>query len=155
MAVATATPPVKPNTAKSGRRLNATGSEDGGSRETSRRVPQADKSTATKQPESARVKFSVNNCQAIRVRLAPRDRKSTRLNSSHGYISYAVFCLKKKKKYESSGASSVDTGAARSLSDVLDYRSSHSDGSKAFRIERAEALRLQCYGGRTVCVGPC
>src|SRR5687768_17745796 len=26
------------------------------------------------------------------------DRKSTRLNSSHGYISYAVFCLKKKKK---------------------------------------------------------
>src|SRR2546422_8296932 len=35
------------------------------------------------------------------------DRKSTRLNSSHGYISYAVFCLKKKKKY--SEASSVLT----------------------------------------------
>src|SRR2546422_743695 len=29
---------------------------------------------------------------------AHQDRKSTRLNSSHGYISYAVFCLKKKKK---------------------------------------------------------
>src|SRR3989449_7060683 len=29
------------------------------------------------------------------------DRKSTRLNSSHGYISYAVFCLKKKKKARS------------------------------------------------------
>src|SRR6266436_3636654 len=28
----------------------------------------------------------------------PGDRKSTRLNSSHGYISYAVFCLKKKNK---------------------------------------------------------
>src|SRR2546429_6581836 len=28
------------------------------------------------------------------------DRKSTRLNSSHGYISYAVFCLKKKKTNE-------------------------------------------------------
>src|SRR5438128_9616257 len=28
----------------------------------------------------------------------PRDRKSTRLNSSHGSISYAVFCLKKKKQ---------------------------------------------------------
>src|SRR2546429_6740768 len=28
---------------------------------------------------------------------AEEDRKSTRLNSSHGYISYAVFCLKKKK----------------------------------------------------------
>src|SRR2546422_7500136 len=39
---------------------------------------------------------------AAAARLQPlqprRDRKSTRLNSSHGYISYAVFCLKKKKK---------------------------------------------------------
>src|SRR5207245_4313433 len=34
---------------------------------------------------------------------APRDRKSTRLNSSHGSISYAVFCLKKKKSNESQG----------------------------------------------------
>src|SRR5688572_31732417 len=32
------------------------------------------------------------------VFLAPLDRKSTRLNSSHSQISYAVFCLKKKKK---------------------------------------------------------
>src|SRR5690349_24332188 len=32
-----------------------------------------------------------------RVRARPRDRKSTRLNSSHVEISYAVFCLKKKK----------------------------------------------------------
>src|SRR2546422_7284793 len=32
--------------------------------------------------------------------LRSRDRKSTRLNSSHGYISYAVFCLKKKKNAE-------------------------------------------------------
>src|SRR2546426_4962598 len=32
------------------------------------------------------------------VRPLPRDRKSTRLNSSHLVISYAVFCLKKKKK---------------------------------------------------------
>src|SRR3712207_8469027 len=30
--------------------------------------------------------------------LPPEDRKSTRLNSSHANISYAVFCLKKKKK---------------------------------------------------------
>src|SRR3990172_12003620 len=30
-------------------------------------------------------------------RIHERDRKSTRLNSSHGYISYAVFCFKKKK----------------------------------------------------------
>src|SRR5205809_7779524 len=31
------------------------------------------------------------------ARFDDQDRKSTRLNSSHGYISYAVFCLKKKK----------------------------------------------------------
>src|SRR2546422_8492893 len=33
------------------------------------------------------------------INFAVGDRKSTRLNSSHGYISYAVFCLKKKKKH--------------------------------------------------------
>src|SRR3712207_7897320 len=32
--------------------------------------------------------------------LYPADRKSTRLNSSHANISYAVFCLKKKKEYK-------------------------------------------------------
>src|SRR3712207_8466229 len=32
--------------------------------------------------------------------LQPQDRKSTRLNSSHANISYAVFCLKKKKKQQ-------------------------------------------------------
>src|SRR2546429_1417229 len=46
---------------------------------------------------------------AVRARLSAssqkawpgrQDRKSTRLNSSHGYISYAVFCLKKKKQSE-------------------------------------------------------
>src|SRR2546427_1005432 len=35
---------------------------------------------------------------ARQVLLQPVDRKSTRLNSSHSQISYAVFCLKKKKK---------------------------------------------------------
>src|SRR5687768_18370456 len=37
-------------------------------------------------------------CTRCGGRRCPGDRKSTRLNSSHGYISYAVFCLKKKKK---------------------------------------------------------
>src|SRR5256884_2874785 len=41
---------------------------------------------AKKRPERAAPKKGFNE-----------DRKSTRLNSSHGYISYAVFCLKKKK----------------------------------------------------------
>src|SRR2546421_6844733 len=36
--------------------------------------------------------------RAGRARVAAPDRKSTRLNSSHDQISYAVFCLKKKKK---------------------------------------------------------
>src|SRR3712207_7806641 len=35
---------------------------------------------------------------AMHVETDARDRKSTRLNSSHANISYAVFCLKKKKK---------------------------------------------------------
>src|SRR2546422_7480745 len=38
-----------------------------------------------------------------------RDRKSTRLNSSHGYISYAVFCLKKKKKHRFQPTTSLHT----------------------------------------------
>src|SRR2546422_10760417 len=46
--------------------------------------------------------FLAGNCLAADlppgVGFQELDRKSTRLNSSHGYISYAVFCLKKKKK---------------------------------------------------------
>src|SRR2546429_4326397 len=39
-----------------------------------------------------------------------QDRKSTRLNSSHGYISYAVFCLKKKKNSHTiTSQTSLDT----------------------------------------------
>src|SRR2546422_5348333 len=42
--------------------------------------------------------FKTTSLSAGTWALAIADRKSTRLNSSHGYISYAVFCLKKKKK---------------------------------------------------------
>src|SRR2546422_2944953 len=44
-----------------------------------------------------------------------RDRKSTRLNSSHGYISYAVFCLKKKKNNEATETIGTDTEDAAVL----------------------------------------
>src|SRR2546422_2415022 len=44
-----------------------------------------------------------------------RDRKSTRLNSSHGYISYAVFCLKKKKKND------ITRGAAQAEPRCVSY----------------------------------
>src|SRR5256885_2859758 len=40
------------------------------------------------------------NAARLAAALAGRDRKSTRLNSSHLVISYAVFCLKKKKRTE-------------------------------------------------------
>src|SRR2546422_4177195 len=43
------------------------------------------------------------------------DRKSTRLNSSHGYISYAVFCLKKKKNKQEDQC--AVTGWSRTLRD--------------------------------------
>src|SRR2546429_6807493 len=39
------------------------------------------------------------HCGSHKARAVTADRKSTRLNSSHGYISYAVFCLKKKHTY--------------------------------------------------------
>src|SRR2546427_9096718 len=55
--------------------------------------------------EAARLGFSLAPEQPFAVGMfflptdrAARDRKSTRLNSSHSQISYAVFCLKKKKK---------------------------------------------------------
>src|SRR2546429_9823383 len=40
----------------------------------------------------------IGRANFLEIGVLARDRKSTRLNSSHGYISYAVFCLKKKKK---------------------------------------------------------
>src|SRR2546422_3895981 len=43
-----------------------------------------------------------------RISNHPIDRKSTRLNSSHGYISYAVFCLKKKKQSTRESKQSLD-----------------------------------------------
>src|SRR3712207_8868293 len=43
----------------------------------------------------------------VEVRAPERDRKSTRLNSSHANISYAVFCLKKKKGLTKLGSQHV------------------------------------------------
>src|SRR5687768_18039778 len=41
--------------------------------------------------------ITIELSEEAKSHIARVDRKSTRLNSSHGYISYAVFCLKKKK----------------------------------------------------------
>src|SRR2546429_4494804 len=46
------------------------------------------------------VPLAQRNAQAMRGIDGVKDRKSTRLNSSHGYISYAGFCLKKKNSKE-------------------------------------------------------
>src|SRR2546429_6757387 len=48
------------------------------------------------------------------------DRKSTRLNSSHGYISYAVFCLKKKNNTQTKSLSCVRTPLSESSIDRVD-----------------------------------
>src|SRR2546426_3247938 len=55
--------------------------------------------TTSKDASQALAVASQNNFDLILLDLGlPGDRKSTRLNSSHLVISYAVFCLKKKKK---------------------------------------------------------
>src|SRR3989449_3842480 len=51
-------------------------------------------------------RFIISLERRIYSRMDTSDRKSTRLNSSHGYISYAVFCLKKKKKKHDSNRTS-------------------------------------------------
>src|SRR2546430_4244966 len=47
---------------------------------------------------TAGLSIAGEEASAASTMLTPPDRKSTRLNSSHSQISYAVFCLKKKKK---------------------------------------------------------
>src|SRR2546422_7906137 len=66
--------------------------------------------------DSAGVRQRPQQLDSVRL---DTDRKSTRLNSSHGYISYAVFCLKKKK----------------SLAEILSF-SSHLNQVHSPRAER-------------------
>src|SRR3989449_7501060 len=58
----------------------------------------------------AQLEFAPGLSRHYSMANTPEDRKSTRLNSSHGYISYAVFCLK-KKKHTNRGQRGVDTSA--------------------------------------------
>src|SRR5256885_4182702 len=53
---------------------------------------------AAEELERANQQLRVLSRQLFHIQEEERDRKSTRLNSSHLVISYAVFCLKKKKK---------------------------------------------------------
>src|SRR2546430_11571316 len=54
------------------------------------------------EPEAASQERDLGRQAAALHRILHLDRKSTRLNSSHSQISYAVFCLKKKKNWSSS-----------------------------------------------------
>src|SRR3989304_4538560 len=56
--------------------------------------------------------------KGMNARLHALDRKSTRLNSSHGYISYAVFCLKKKNKNNSEESPPGETRHPTARADV-------------------------------------
>src|SRR2546429_3872724 len=66
------------------------------------RAPQCAAPIASIPAASAAVPVPAGRPAQSAAVFCPGDRKSTRLNSSHGYISYAVFCLKKKKKDHSS-----------------------------------------------------
>src|SRR2546422_6127516 len=68
---------------------------------TQRRFEQLEVQVTQAQLQQAGRAVDRNKLQQLQAQLQTaqkKDRKSTRLNSSHGYISYAVFCLKKKKK---------------------------------------------------------
>src|SRR2546422_4988444 len=56
------------------------------------------KDGASPRGKNERIIRSAKLAEPVCERRRDPDRKSTRLNSSHGYISYAVFCLKKKKR---------------------------------------------------------
>src|SRR2546430_11889616 len=68
-----------------------------GARESGDRVP----ATAYRDFEAIRARevYAVDDVRGACALQDQPDRKSTRLNSSHSQISYAVFCLKKKKKH--------------------------------------------------------
>src|SRR5438874_8048620 len=65
--------------------------------------------------------FVVTWLQSFEQRTLIADRKSTRLNSSHVEISYAVFCLKKKKKYEPNAVKSVEIEKTENDARTLRY----------------------------------
>src|SRR5260221_10319622 len=78
------------------------------------RSQQSSKSTVSGRDASQRVSSSssIAVVQSTAARACALDRKSTRLNSSHTVISYAVFCLKKKKTRED-GTAEYPMGAEK------------------------------------------
>src|SRR2546421_4504465 len=85
-------------------------------------------------PNRARHKFSLRT-----------DRKSTRLNSSHDQISYAVFCLKKKKKHEQDTPQQTEKQAT----DAITSHIRHVDGTPTPR-QRVEPRSHDTLSGQPV-----
>src|SRR2546422_1407434 len=81
---------------------NCKSGQDLGSVPRGRHNPRSRASRAVSTSRSGRSRWHESPRARARARVSTAtvavDRKSTRLNSSHGYISYAVFCLKKKKR---------------------------------------------------------
>src|SRR2546429_3721792 len=75
-----------------------------------------------------------------------RDRKSTRLNSSHGYISYAVFCLKKKRVVSYSAVAIVEHDAP--AGDVHAARTFDLDGLTRVGAEVVVMQLAEADGGQ-------
>src|SRR5256885_2471037 len=82
-----------------------------------------------------------------RRRSGSQDRKSTRLNSSHLVISYAVFCLKKKKKYHikvhSTSPESEQQGRVLRLTGQAPHPGSHAHGHPQRAREASHQLMTQ------------
>src|SRR2546422_2285130 len=83
---------------------------------------------------------------------AGSDRKSTRLNSSHGYISYAVFCLKKKKMNNDTMNSRGPT-LAGGRSNVAETNLSHNLDNRR-RVPQTQCLRAELTCSRTTYATP-
>src|SRR5256884_3663357 len=64
---------------------------------TKMQIPVTNQKTKSMRPASRDAELGSQSGMSATADATAPDRKSTRLNSSHGYISYAVFCLKKKK----------------------------------------------------------
>src|SRR5207247_9538974 len=75
--------------------LEPRGRRPGGGRAARRRAARGGRLARRRDPHDSRERVSV--APLLHVALPRQDRKSTRLNSSHEWISYAVFCLEKNK----------------------------------------------------------
>src|SRR3989449_6389057 len=83
------------------------------------------------------------------VHFGSADRKSTRLNSSHGYISYAVFCLKKKKDPRPARPPEQDHVTLQRLNPPLRCDVDHPQ-ERALVALYVASLPKVCRGGRLV-----